>query len=309
MSEHQDLRGYFRVIKETSEGWKACCPRCDDKEWKFYWNVEKRVGCCMHSSCLWFTQRGGATERRVRAFFQNSDVQFEIPEVVASSEEADVKLPKEFRTLDRLPHDLRGELIMYLDEARGLSRRVVEKAKVGYCERGKFWGYIIFPVFNDDGEVIWWQGRRYKNRDPKFWNPKSSMKTEILYGISSPRQPKRLVLVESIINCLTLETGYDATTNCIRSLLGKTMSETQMDIILSKERWLKEIVIALDPDARREAVDIATRLQGRFPCVKLLTVPEDEDINTLGRERSWELIDRAPLYDPKKRMEFLVGTE
>jgi hypothetical protein len=258
---------------------------------------------------LWFTQRGGATERRLRGFFAKEDIQFEIPEVVASAEAADVKLPEEFRTLDRLNHDLRDELVLYLEESRGLRRRVVERARVGYCDKGKFWGYIIFPVFNEDGEVIWWQGRRYKNRDPKFWNPKSSLKTEILYGLSAPRKPRKLILVESIINCLTLESEHNGSgsSSCIRSLLGKTMSETQMDIILSKERWLREIVIALDPDARREAVDIATRLQGRFPCVKLLTVPEGEDINTLGREKAWDMIDRAPLYDPKKRMEFLVG--
>lgn len=300
------IQNYFSLIKTTNEGWKANCPRCEDTTFCFHWSTEKNVGCCHHASCAWYQGSGGVTERRLRAFFSEEDTPYEIPEIIEAAEHADVKLPEEFQLLDNLKNDIRVDLFDYF-HSRRIEKWLLRKARVGYCRTGKFWGYIIMPVFNDEGEVAWWQGRRYKNRTPKFYNPASSQKTDLLYRLSSPKKPHRIVLVESIINSWTLAKESESKRNVVGALLGKTMSEAQMDIILSKEKWVEEAVVALDPDALREAVALAEKLCPVIPKVKIMRVPEGEDINTLGFHTSWKLINDAPIFDPKHRTEFLVG--
>jgi len=303
-----EVRKLFPLVIDTAEGFHADCPRCEDSEKKLYWNEAKNVGCCFHVDCPWFKDRGGVTERRLRAYFPSHfGISFHPPREIREAEEADLSLPKEFQLLGELPKRQCSEIQDYLG-SRGLGKRILERAKVGYCNKGKLWGYIVFPVFNEDGEVVYWQARRYKNRTPKFHNPKSSRKSELIYRIGIAKRPRSIILVESIINVLTLESPSNSspTRNLILGLLGKSMSSSQLDRVLSHEKWLKEIVVALDGDARREAVGMADQLSGIVPT-HIAEIPVGEDINSLGRERSWKLIYSAPLYKPTSRMELLAG--
>jgi hypothetical protein len=251
-----------------------------------------------------FRERGGVTLRRLLAFFSATGVEQQTPEVIQVAERADVSLPKEFKLIRDLDDNLREDLYAYLD-SRGISKRIVRRARIGYCAKGKFWGYIVFPVF-DNGEVVYWQARRYKNRTPKFWNPESSLKTDLVYRIGKSTKPRRIILVESILNALTLEPiHYSTRTDLVLALLGKTLSPIQMDKILCFERWVKEIVICLDPDAIRYAVGIAEQFVGRVPCTRVPIFPEKEDINSLGREKSWRIIWDAEVYKDVNRMKFL----
>lgn len=301
-----DIKSFFGKVFPTGEGWKADCPRCGDHERKFAWNVEKRVGCCFHSSCLWYYENGGVTERRLFVFFGVRGVQHSVPEVVEQAEEADVSLPKEFKLIKDLDKEMRATLYAYLCR-RDIPRRVVDKAKLGYCETGKRWGYIILPVFNENGEVVYWQGRRFKNREPKFYNPKSSKKSDLVYCISRCTKPTRIILVESVINALTLENlaGAGGKTTVI-ALLGKSMSEAQKDYVLCHERRLEELVVALDGDARRDTMGIIDALNHKIPALKIANIPNGEDINSLGREKAWHLINHAEVYNPNKRIEFMT---
>lgn len=299
----EDVSGYFGKVWETREGWKANCPRCGDTEKKFYWNTEKNVGCCFHSDCSWFYLKAGVTSGRLVAFFTSQGVNYDAPEVIQDSEEADVSLPKEFRLIKDLKSELRNTLYSYLSH-RHIPKGLVKKAKIGYCETGKRWGYMILPVF-DNGEVVYWQGRRFKNREPKFYNPKSSRKSELVYSISSSKRPDKVVVVESIMNALTLE-SVGATKSVIVAILGKSLSDAQRDKILYMEKWVKELVIALDGDARRDTVELADKFKGIIPAVKIANIPDGEDINSLGREKAWELIWKAEVYDSSRRMEFMT---
>jgi hypothetical protein len=299
-----DVRQFFGQVWETPEGWKSHCPKCGDTEKKFAWNTQKNVGCCFHNSCAWFYQNGGVTLRRITSFFSNTGFEHVIPKVVEMSEEADVTLPKEFKLIKDLKEDIRDSLYAYLNH-RQIARRIVDKAKIGYCETGKYWGYMIFPVFDEVGEVVYWQGRRFKNREPKFWNPKSSKKSELVYCVSVGTAPRCIVIVESVINALTIE-NMEISKVAVMAILGKSLSETQMDYILSHERYTKEIIIALDGDARRDTVGIAERLQHTKCIIKMANVPDGEDINSLGREKAWDIIRSAEVYNQRKRTEFIV---
>lgn len=302
----RDIQSYFTMVKETREGWKANCPRCEDTEMKLYWNTEKEVGCCFHSNCPWFKGRGGVTIRRIQAFLERSGIEYTIPEVIKAAPEADITLPEEFLTLKEMSKYDSEPIYDYL-EARGLPHKVVDKARVGYCTTGKFWGYIIFPVFDDEGRVIYWQARSYKKREKKWHNPTFSAKGEILYRISSPKKPETIILVESIINLLTLETAHHNSHVAIFALLGSSMTDAQMDKILVYERRLKDIVIALDDDAIRAAVLMAERLAGIIPSIRIAKFPEGQDVNSVGREKAWQIIDSARVFKASERTRWMVG--
>lgn len=299
-----DVTGYFEEVWPTSEGFKSNCPACGDTEKKFAWNTEKEVGCCFHSSCDWFYQHGGITVGRLKAWFTGRGIEHVVPVEIEKAEDADVSLPKEFKVVQDLQKTDRQNIYAYLRH-RDLPNRIVDAAKVGYCTKGKYWGYIIFPVFDYEGNVAYWQGRRFKDREPKFWNPKSSKKSDLVYCVSKCQKPKTIILVESAINALTLESMQCGKT-MVMALLGSSLSDTQYEHVMSYKRYMLELVIALDPDAYRKAVEIADRFRRVLSSVRIANVPEGEDINSLGREKAWELVRHAEVYDSKRRMEFMT---
>lgn len=301
-----DVTQYFPKVRTISEGFKAPCPKCLHKGETFSWNTSKGVGCCFNAACDFYYKRGGVRINRLLAFFNVSGVKIYVPEVIEASKEADLELPEGFKPIRDLPGRSKYQLIDYF-ESRGISKELVYRARVGYCNSGKMWGYIIFPVF-DNGEVYWWQGRRFKDRTPKFYNPKSSHKSELVYRLDgAARKPKRIILVESIFNALTLSTpSHDnPQDDLVLGMLGKSLSDIQLDKILAYEKYCTKIIIALDPDAITDAADIAEKFEGIIPKVKIARFPEDQDVNSVGRKIAWELIDRAETYSSRNRMAFL----
>jgi len=298
-------RGYFEQIWETGEGFRARCPKCGEEAGKFYWNEEKQVGCCHHLDCDWHTSRGGVTLRELRRFLGHQ-TKFE-PQVISYSvEEGVVKLPKEFKRLsDRKLGSIRYDIYDYL-ESRGLEKKLLDKMQVGYCASGCHWGYIVFPVFGSDGEIVYWQGRRYKDREPKFYNPQSSSKKKLLYWIGAGQKPRRVVLVESIINALTLESWHHPGTHVV-ALMGKNLSQFQLDRLSACRPVLKEVVVALDSDAWRDAVEMAraVAVSIEWLAVRLACVSRG-DLNTLGSARAWRIVENARIYKMMEHLKLLA---
>ena len=300
------VRNLFDEIMETSEGFRACCVRCDDTKFKLYFNEEKNVGCCFHEGCAWSPSRGGVSARRLISYVTGqSQFSWEKSKVIEMAEDADVSLPKEFTLIKDLPEALRETLWAYA-ESRGLRRSTLTKMEVGYCETGRQWGYIIFPVF-ENGEVVYWQGRRFKKREPKFYNPRSSRKSDLVYELSDTRQPTGAVIVESIINAMTLHRNKEPFNQwAIFSIMGKSLSDAQQDKILNYEKYLNTIVVALDGDAWRETVEIGAKLDGCVPVVRIAKLPDDKDINSLGWEKAWTTILAGDKYSRKRHIEFMM---
>jgi hypothetical protein len=298
-----DVQDFFERVWQTSEGFRSNCPRCDDDEGKFYYNTTKGAGCCFHAGCPWFKENGGITERRLLSWFGHVGVTPTNPLVVEQRPDLETKLPDEFQALDDVPDELRSQLESYLCDVRGLDLKAVYRAKIGYCPKGRWWGYFIVPIFDDDGLVAYWQARRYKNREPKFYNPASTRKSKLVYQVGTEPKPKRVVVVESVFNALTLW-GMAGTVTL--ALLGHSMSADQRDRVFCFERTMEEIVIMLDPDAWKDSVALAKQLsKPSAPKIKLVHVPYGHDTNSLGFEKSAEMIRSAPVYDIHHHMAFL----
>jgi len=300
----KDISQYFARVWQTREGWHANCPRCADGERKFYWNVDKEVGCCFHHDCQWYYSKGGVTIARASAFFSSAGLALQIPDVVESEGEAEVQLPEEFKVVGSLEPELKETLYAYL-ESRDLGKKIVKAARVGYCKSGRWWGYLVFPVFNDEGKVVYWQGRRFKEREPKFYNPKSSQKSELVYRINPNVRPRKIVLVESIINTLTIDSVQSDPT-VVMAILGSSLSEIQKQYILRFEKRLKEVCIAMDGDKRREGVEMAEQFWAAGIRSTIAPIPDGEDINSLGRKEALRRISRAEVFHKGSRSEIIT---
>ena len=281
----ENIENYFPETFPTNEGWKADCPYCG-KTKRLYWNVEKNIGCCMTADCAWHYSRGGVTAYRLRALVKKEGIRYTQPtRIIERPKDLESKLPEEFKLLDELDASLRDSLYAYLN-SRGILTKTLKRQQVGYCEQGSLWGYIIFPVFDSEGKVIYWQGRRFKDRKQKFFNPPASNKKEIFYQLGGSIQTKHLIVVESIFNALTLDTGRPFRRTAVIALLGKTLSEHQLDHIRSYDKYLRDVVLALDPDAMQDTIQIAKKLTDCGFIVRIARVPDGEDLNSLGRGRA-----------------------
>lgn len=305
MKREETVEHLFGESFPTNEGFRANCPNCGDSEKKFYYNTEKNVGCCFHSNCSWNKEQGGATEYRIRAYLRREGIQYRTSHHHKITEEppkddANI-LPEGYQLLADCDS---GEMVQAYLETRGLRSKTLRRMKVGYCESGRFKGYIIFPVLNAEEEVIYWQGRQFKERKSKFYNPKASNKKEIFYQIGGNYRSKKIILVESIINALTLDTGAPPSKYAIIALLGKNMSDFHREHILSYERNLEEVIIALDPDATAtgtDSADIAQRLSGYGFLVYIAVFPKGQDINSVGSAKAWQVINSAIRYNSAQR--------
>jgi len=297
-----DIRSLFDQTWDTREGFKATCPRCG-KKGKLFFNLSKNCGCCFEANCSWNPKCGGVTAQQLMRFLGRY-VDLDLPPVVTlPTADGAVTLPEGYVPIVGIePSGLREALFAYL-ESRGVSSKLASKVGIGYCTEGPLWGYLVFPVL-EGGELVYWQARRFKNREPKFRNPTLSRKTDWLYVLGRSKHPTHAVVVESIFNALTLGVPKHRWVVC--AVLGKAMSDTQL-VKLMEHRSIQEVTLALDDDAWREQVAIARRMSGYFHVVRLARLPAGEDLNALGQERAWQAVFAAGVYQPEHHLEMLAA--
>ena len=174
------------------------------------------------------------------------------------------------------------DALKYLTD-RGLSKQIIEDYKLGFSpdsfddllqllrkesfsaeamklsglfiqgERGyfnRFQSRIMFPIQNQNGDVIAFGGRIFNKENPaKYQNSPETpiyLKSHVLYGISHNVQPirekKSIVLVEGYMDLLQLvQAGID---NCL-AISGTAFTEGHAKIL---KRFSKNIYITFDGD-------------------------------------------------------------
>ncbi len=94
----------------------------------------------------------------------------------------------------------------------GIKEDVLLAHKCGFAETGTLKNRIVFPIINRRGDkIIGFNGRYYKEKTPPKvvkWKV-NGPKKEFLYGVyrndTIIREEKRVILVESLGDCLALE--------------------------------------------------------------------------------------------------------
>lgn len=205
-----------------------------------------------------------------------------------------VELPESFTPINL------GSGLIANAARRALSKRgfdITELALhgIGYCIRGDYMGYLIFP-FYEKGKLVFFQGRRFASAGPKMKNPKEEDfgigKSQLIYNKDALFIYDKIYVVESITNALTI--GERAI-----ALLGKTASSYQISCLIQSP--CRRVVLMLDPDAVEEALRLAMILS-QYKEVKLVMWDDpDKDVNDYGKRY---VIKREKLFTYNKYQEF-----
>jgi len=121
------------------------------------------------------------------------------------------------------------------------SRKIPKKYNIFICYEGKYKNRIIIPIFNEEGDVIYFQARSIpgSNIEPKYDNPPSPKELCILNKNKFDRN-KSIIITEGIIDAYMIG---DQGTTC----LGKEIKDDFIEHLLKLTN--KNIVISLDNDS------------------------------------------------------------
>jgi hypothetical protein len=186
--------------------------------------------------------------------------------------------------------------------SRGISENTVRIFKGGLSSptnKGKLSGRFIFPVFNDQYQVVGFVGRDVtstKNTPRpkvKIVGDKSEFKYPLFINAEDIKTKREIILVESIFDCLAL---YECGIKTAFVLFGVDISTAQINCLLKLP--LDRIIISVNNDAlvggqagNKAASKLQTKLRKYFDAPKIqICLPPAKDWNELlmsdgGREK------------------------
>jgi DNA primase len=168
---------------------------------------------------------------------------------------------------------------------RGITKEDVIKYNIGYCDDGLYKNYIIIPSYDEEGKLNYFVARNYYQSSMKYKNPPVSKNQVIFESNISYKLP--LILVEGVFDAISTKR------NAI-PLLGKQLPPKLYDKIIEND--VKNVYIMLDNDARKDALEIARKLQDQH--IKTHVVQLDgKDPNEIGFQHVNQLITQTKETD------------
>ena len=203
--------------------------------------------------------------------------------ITTTEKSGTIELPKEFKPLFQITEkDILGRHALAYLKKRGISKHDILKYNIGYCEGGVYSKMIIIPSYSNEGKLNYFVARNFdSNSNVKYKNPplsKNIVPFEVFINWSSP-----LVLCEGPFDALAIKR------NAI-PLLGKHIQDNLMKQIVTST--VKQIYIALDKDAQKDAVKFAELLLNEGKEVYLVDL-EDKDPSEMGFEKFTSLIQNT----------------
>ena len=172
------------------------------------------------------------------------------------------------------------EAYNYMVNERKISRDILLRYRIGFCTTGKYANRIIIPSYDKHGGINYFVGRSYdpKEKKRKYDNPKSD-KDKIIFNEGLVNWDSTVYLVEGVFEMLSFPVN-------IIPMLGKTISPT---LYLKLKEMLPDVVVLLDPDAYKNAVELIYQLQtiyvGCEEKIKLVKLPTEDDLDELRRNK------------------------
>jgi len=195
-----------------------------------------------------------------------------------------VNLPKEYIPLYEPSKNFYYKTcINYLSD-RGVFIDDIFKYRLGYCIDGLYAGMIIFPNYNSDGVLNFFSSRSYmRGSNTKFRNNDISRNVIGFELQISPSQP--LILVESALDAIVIKRNASP-------LYGKQLLSSIKEYLLINE--VEDVYICLDADALQDTIAISEYLINNGINIYFVKLPDDEDPNSLGYTKMWQLIESTP---------------
>tara|TARA_Y100001973_G_scaffold90620_1_gene138345 strand:- start:597 stop:1517 length:921 start_codon:yes stop_codon:yes gene_type:complete len=191
--------------------------------------------------------------------------------------EYDVSLPKCYTPLWKKSDDpLYKNAIHYLRQ-RNIGPIDILRYSIGYCSSNGYSNRIIIPSYDKDGKLNYFIARdMFPDSKFKYKNPPMSKDTVCFEMFVNWDEP--IILVEGVFDAIAIR-------NNAIPLLGKFPSKTLVMRIIEKK--VKKVFIALDEDAKQDAIRLSKFLNDYGITTYLLDM-KDKDPSELGFKKFWE---------------------
>ena len=259
------------------------CPFCHHHKKKLQVNLETQKWHC------WVCNKGGhkigILLRKINASKQIiSEVLELLNEYVSTSKQKEevteyqVSLPNFYKPLWKKSEDpLYKNALSYLQK-RGIGVREILRYSIGYCDGGEYRDRIIVPSYDFEGKLNYFIARdMFPNSKFKYKNPPMSKDTVAFELFINWNEP--IVLCEGVFDAISIRR------NAI-PLLGKFPSKTLVKRLVEKK--VKTVYVALDEDAKKDAVKLSKFLMDYGIKTYLLDM-KDKDPSELGFSEFWKL--------------------
>jgi DNA primase len=197
---------------------------------------------------------------------------------------AKLQLPSEFKQLHFKPKGFNPEYnqaINYLKE-RGITQADIVKYNIGYCSDGLYFGRIIVPSYDENGDLNYFVARSYyKEERMKYKNPPVNRDVIVFDNQINWNEP--ITLVEGVFD------SFSVKRNCI-PLLGKFLLSKLKNKII--EKGVKDVTILLDSDAISDSVKHTDYFIKNGINVKNI-IPTGKDAGDMGFKAVRELLKGA----------------
>jgi DNA primase len=197
---------------------------------------------------------------------------------------AKLQLPSEFKQLHFKPKGFNPEYnqaINYLKE-RGITQADIVKYNIGYCSEGLYFGRVIVPSYDENGDLNYFVARSYyKEERMKYKNPPVNRDVIVFDNQINWNEP--ITLVEGVFD------SFSVKRNCI-PLLGKFLLSKLKNKII--EKGVKDVTILLDSDAISDSVKHTDYFIKNGINVKNI-IPKGKDAGDMGFKAVRELLKGA----------------
>ena len=194
----------------------------------------------------------------------------------------DVSLPQCYKPLWKPSEDpLYKNAIHYL-KGRNIGSIDILRYSIGFCSSNGYSNRIIIPSYDADGKLNYFIARdMFPNSKFKYKNPPMSKDTVGFEMFINWKEP--IVLVEGIFDAIAIR-------NNAIPLFGKFPSKTL--VMRLAEKQVKKVYVALDEDAKQDAIKLSKFLMDYGIKTYLLDM-KDKDPSELGFTKFWEIVQNT----------------
>ena len=261
------------------------CPFCNNHKKKLQVNLETQKWHC------WVCNKGGhKIGILLRKLNAPKQIISEVLKILGDYKgvknekdektEYNVSLPQCYKPLWEKSEDALYKNAIHYLKSRGIGGIDILRYSMGYCSSNGYSNRIIIPSYDADGKLNYFIARdMFPNSKFKYKNPPMSKDTVCFEMFVNWDEP--IVLVEGVFDAIAIR-------NNVIPLLGKFPSKTLVKRLVEKK--VKTIYVALDEDARQDAIKLSKFLMDYGISTYLLNM-KDKDPSELGFTKFWELLN------------------
>ena len=189
-----------------------------------------------------------------------------------------VRLPDEYKPLWNGGDGIVKRHALTYMYKRGFTDDDILKHNIGYCDEGKYSNRIIIPTYDSNGGLNFFVGRDFYKSKLKYLNSFTSKDVigfDLFINWDEP-----IILCEGVFDAMSFKR------NAI-PLFGKTMSKRLHKKIL--EQKVKKVFLALDDDAKLDAMKISEKLMNEGIDVRKIDL-KNGDPNDIGFKKLTKML-------------------